>query len=190
MKRVVSATAGGAGRRVRFTGRLYRIGQLRCVDVPDAVARVLGGAGRIPVVVTIRRASGQSSLVPKRDGGHRLFIGAALRRAGLVESGDRARIEVRRDARGGEPDLPAELVESLAGIRGGLAMLRSRSPADRRQLVRWIEAPKSREARLHRVSRAVAMILRGKRRRRFPRPEVRGRSPDRGRGPARSRRAR
>lgn len=160
-------TRGGAGRKrpITFRGRLYSIGQLRCVDVPAATVKALGGSGRIPVCVKIGPGAGQSSLVPKRDGGHRLFIDRVLRKAVLIESGDRVRIELARDARGGEPDLPPELIEVLGRIKGGLAELYSRSPADRRQLTRWIEAPKSREARMHRVGKAVGMVMRGKPRR-------------------------
>ncbi len=162
---------GGTRRRrpITFSGRLYSIGQLRCVDVPATAVRALGGSGRIPVRVKIGPGVGQSSLVPKRDGGHRLFIDRVLRKAALIESGDRVRIELVHDARGGEPVLPPELLEALGRIRGGLAELYSRSPADRRQLTRWIEAPKSREARMHRVGKAVGMVMRGKPRRPPPR---------------------
>ena len=155
----------------RFEAVIYRIGQLRCVDVPPEVSEALGGEGRIAVRVKIGRpsarhpcagrAEGQTSLVPRRDGGHRLFIAAPLRKSAGVDSGDRVYLEVRPDTRGGEPDLPEELVAALGSIAGGLEALLTRSPADRRQLVRWIEQPKSPEARRGRVNKAVEMVLRG-----------------------------
>lgn len=155
--------------RWRFEAVIYRVGQLRCVDVPARVSRAAAGSedGRLAVKVRIVRGAAaggedRTSLVRKRDGGHRLFLSAPLRRAAAADTGDRVTAEVWPDARGGEPDLPEELVTALGRVAGGMEELLSRSPADRRQLVRWIAAPKSREARRRRVDKAVEMVLRGK----------------------------
>jgi hypothetical protein len=144
-----------------FEARIYRIGQLRCVDVPERVSNRLGVASRIPVQVRIGEHEGQTNLVRTREGGHRLYLAAALRRHPPLDSGDRIRIHVRPDPRGAEPELPADLVAALRRVPGCMAALRSRSPADRRQLVRWIEQPKSAAAREHRIERALKMIQRG-----------------------------
>ena len=63
-----------------FEARIYRIGQLRCVDVPERVSKKLGAAPRIPVRVRIGEHEGQTNLVRTREGGHRLYLAAALRR--------------------------------------------------------------------------------------------------------------
>ncbi len=144
-----------------FEAIVYRAGQLRCVDVPSRVSAALGG-GRAPVRVMIAGAEEQTSLVPKREGGHRLFLAAALRKAAGVDAGDRVELEVRPDAKGGEPDLPPELVAALGRVAGGMEELLSRSPADRRQLVRFIDAAKSPQARAGRIAKAVEMVMRGK----------------------------
>ncbi len=145
-----------------FEAVIYRVGQLRCVDVPSAVSVALSADGRTPVRVRVAGACEQSSLVPKRDGGHRLFLAAALRHAAGVDAGDRVELEVQPDAKGGEPDLPDELVTALGRIAGGMEELLSRSPADRRQLVRFIAAARSPQARAGRVAKAVEMVMKGK----------------------------
>ena len=145
-----------------FEAVIYRVGQLRCVDVPAEVTEALGGGARIPVRVRVGHGEDQTSLTPKKEGGHRLFLSAGLRKSAGVDAGDRVRAEICPDARGGEPDLPEELVAALGRIAGGMEELFSRSPADRRQLVRWIAQPKSRQARRRRVDKAVEMVLRGK----------------------------
>ncbi len=144
-----------------FEAVIYRVGQLRCVDVPAEVSAALGSGERTPVLVRIADREGQTSLVPKRDGGHRLFLAAAVRKAAGVDAGDRAWLEVRPDPRGGEPELPPELVRALARVAGGMEELLARSPADRRQLVRWISAPDSPQARGRRVAKAVGMVMAG-----------------------------
>ena len=149
------------GRWTRFEAVIYRVGQLRCVDVPQGTVETLGGGPRTPVRVRLGRGEDQSALVPKRGGGHRLFLSVTVRRSAGVDVGDRVELEVRPDARGGEPELPAELVAKLGRIAGGMEALLARSPADRRQLVRWIEALKSPAARERRIDKAVERVLRG-----------------------------
>lgn len=145
-----------------FEAVVYKVGQLRCVDVPPEVSAAFKGGGRKPVRVRIAGAEEQTSLVPKREGGHRLFLAAALRKSAGVDAGDRVELEVRPDAKGGEPDLPPELVAALGRVAGGMEELLSRSPADRRQLVRFIAAAKSPKARAGRVNKAVEMVMKGK----------------------------
>jgi len=144
-----------------FEARIYRVGQLRCVDVPERVSETLGSASRIPVQVRIGGSDGQTNLVRARNGGHRLYLAAELRRRPPVDSGDRVRVRLRPDPRGAEPELPADLLTALRRVPGCMAALRSRSPADRRQLVRWIDQPKSAIAREHRIEKALRIIQRG-----------------------------
>ncbi len=126
------------------------------------ICGVIWAAFQAPLSVGFAGTEEQTSLVPKREGGHRLFLAAALRKAAGVDAGDRVELEVRPDAKGGEPDLPAELVAALGRVAGGMEELLSRSPADRRQLVRWINAPDSPQARKGRVAKAVEMVMKGK----------------------------
>ena len=146
----------------RFEAAIYLVGVLRCVDVPPAVSKTFGEGQRSPVRVRIGGAGAQTSLVPKRGGGHRLFLGAAIRRAAGVDAGDRVRVEIAADPQGGEPELPPALTDALRRTAGAMDEFLSLSPADRRQLVRWVEQPKSAEARRHRVQKAIDMVLRGK----------------------------
>lgn len=166
-----------------FEARIYRIGQLRCVDVPERVSKKLGAAPRIPVRVRLGEHEGQTNMVRTREGGHRLYLAAALRRRPPVDSGDLIRLQVFPDPRGAEPELPADLVAALRRVPGCMAALRSRSPADRRQLVRWIEQPKSSAAREHRIEKALKLIQRGP-----PKRPARGRPSAPGSRAARDRR--
>jgi hypothetical protein len=151
-----------SGRAKCFEAAIYRVGALRCVDVSTSVSKTFGEGQRTPVRVTIGGVEEQTSLVPKRGGGHRLFLGAAVRKAAGINTGDRVRIEVRPDPRSGEPDLPPALAEALRRTVGAMDEFLSRSPADRRQLVRWVDEPKSPQARRNRVEKVIRMVLRGK----------------------------
>ncbi len=142
-----------------FEATLYRIGGNRCVDVPAEVSQRHGEGQTVPVRVTVARVTASSSLVPRKGGGHRLFLGVDLRRAAGADAGDAVTVTIEPDPTGGEPELPAALLERLAVTPGGMEALLARSPSDRRQLVRWLEAPKSEGARRSRVKEAVQRIL-------------------------------
>ena len=153
-----------------FEALIYRIGQLRCVDLPVSVSKTLGAAPRIPVWVRVGQTEGQTNLVRTHEGGYRLYLAAAHRRRPPVDSGDRVHVRIRPDPQGAEPDLPTDLIAAVRRVPGCMAALKSRSPADRRQLVRWVEEPKGAAARAHRIKRALKMIQRGP-----PRRSTRGR---------------
>lgn len=146
---------------ITFEAVVYSIGQLRCVDLPRRVAKKFGTAPRLPVRVRLGVNEGQTNLVRTRDGGYRLYLALELRRSPPIDCGDRVRIRLRPDPRGAEPELPADLVAALRAAPGCMAALRSSSPADRRQLVRFIEQPRSAEARRHRIEKALKLIQRG-----------------------------
>lgn len=143
----------------RFVSRLVRVGALQAVPVPEQVVEGLGGGRRIPVRYRVGARQEQGAICRAADGSYRLFLVASVRQQAGVEVGDEFPVEVALDAQGGEPELPDALIEALAGIDGGLEALESRSPADRRQLARWIDQPRSEEARRRRIARATEMVL-------------------------------
>ena len=51
----------------RFEAVVYKVGQLRCVDVPRRVVAALDGGARAPVRVRLGAQEDQSALVPTRD---------------------------------------------------------------------------------------------------------------------------
>lgn len=144
----------------RFDAVIYGVGRLRCVDVPESVSRAAGDAKRVAVRVRVAGHEVQGSLVRRSDGGHRLFLPAGLRRAVGVDVGDRVRVAIAPDPAAGEPALPDDLREALRRARGATEAFRSRSPADRRQAVRWIEEAKSASARRNRIEKLLERIFR------------------------------
>jgi len=143
-----------------FMAVLYNVGQLRCVDVPERFSDALGGGRHIPVLANINGLINPTALVSRKGGGHRMYVPAHFCESLEVDTGDPIRVSLAPDPRYGEPELPADLVAAL-GKAGAMEALLERSPSDRRQLVRWIAAPKSEEARQHRIEQAVQRVLKG-----------------------------
>lgn len=133
------------------------------VDVPAQVTRAFATFaehGRVRVAGTINGHQLHATLVPTKDGAHRLYVNGGMRAATGIEVGDHVTLELRA-LRGDEVDVPNDLAKGLAKAR-----LRrcfdALTASHRRELVRSIEDARSQKNRALRVERTLAH-LRGER---------------------------
>ena len=136
---------------------LGRVTQNRCVDVPAGISKALGRR-RIPVRADVLGTPFESTLVPRREGLHRLFIPSLVWRAHGLDLGDTLPV-VLRVAAPAPPHAPKELVEAAGGDPVVLGEYARITPADRRQITRRLDAARSPEAR-RRLLEHVAALLR------------------------------
>lgn len=148
---------GMAGIVVR--GVVYRVGQQYCSDVASEAGVLLGGGLRVAIRAQIGAAIAQTSLVRRRDGDYRLYLPTELRRPTGLQAGHEVEIRLTLDATEGEPVLPDDLLAALRVIDGGLERLAARSPADRRQLCRWLASARGAATRAGRIEQAIERIL-------------------------------
>ena len=80
-----------------FRARIYKVGILRCVDLPDRVGRHFSRWRNAPVRLAIGRHECTTRLVPRKEGGYRAFLDARLRKAAGVEAGDEVTVSVQLD---------------------------------------------------------------------------------------------
>jgi hypothetical protein len=151
-----------------FRARILKAGVNPYVEVPARVTRALAGharRGRVRVEGRLQPARGRggapliATLVPVANGRQRLYVHGGMRAAAGVAAGDVVRVTLRPVA----PDaasVPADLRTALrrAGARGRFDPL----PASlRRELVRWVEAAPTADARRQRIGDTVASVLTG-----------------------------
>lgn len=167
---------------LRFMATIYKIWMMRHVDVPEEIVRALqkqmtNGAGRgttrkaagkvqgpkpvryIPVVATVSGKSAQTTLVPAGGGHFRMQINTALRKAGAVDAGDVASIELRLDRSSRERPVPADLQAGLKQHPKAARAFEELPAGHRRELVQWFDAAKSAKARKRRLERAIDHLL-------------------------------
>jgi bacteriocin resistance YdeI/OmpD-like protein/uncharacterized protein DUF1905 len=143
------------GKRLRFVGRLGRLGILYSVVVPAEVSRAIGVRGRVPVVARVaRRAPFRSTLVPAGGGKHRIFLNGETRRAAGVDVGDDVAVEVVVDFAPREVPIPDDLARALRE-EGVLADWESLPPGKREHILDWIEEAVHDATREKRIARAV-----------------------------------
>jgi hypothetical protein len=150
-----------------FQAQIGRQGILRCVDVPARISETLGSATHIAVRGRIHGVSFQSTLVPRGDGLHRLFVHSQIWKKLGIDSGDIIEVMVQHDP-DPETAIPDYFADALAENPESAENFHALTPARRREVVRFLEAAKRPETRQARVDEIIARLLTDLRPRRPP----------------------
>jgi hypothetical protein len=136
-----------------FSGRIYKLGIIRFVDVPAEVSReIAGGAANVAVQGTVEGVSLRTTLVPRGRGCHRLAIHGGIRKKLRVDAGAVVEVALERDEESREPAVPPALAMALQLAPRAQAEFRGVTTALRREIVRFVtdvkqEATRERRAR-------------------------------------------
>lgn len=144
-----------------FSGRMYRVGLIRFVDVPAEVSQAIGnGAAHVAVRGEVGGVAVQSTLVSRGKGCYRLAIHGDIRQKLKVDAGAIVEIAIERDEGPREPVLPPALVLALRNSPKAQKAFRRMTTALRRQLVRYLTSVKQQETLERRVVKMVGMLER------------------------------
>jgi hypothetical protein len=142
-----------------FSGRIYKVGIIRYVDVPATVSKQLGReAANLPVCGTVEGVALRTTLVSRRNGCHRVAIHGDIRKKLRVDAGAIVEIALERDEESREPMLPPALAVALRQSPRAQAVFKGMTTALRRQIVRNTTSVKSQEALERRVGKVVARL--------------------------------
>lgn len=144
--------------RHEFVARVYRVGILRCVDVPMEVGAGLADWRHPPVRVRVGGREGHSHLVPAGSGRFRLFLDGALRAAAGVDDGDSVAIELRLDPSIDAERFPDDLLDVAAEIPGGLVALETLPPGLKGEVLRLLAGAKQAATRHKRLARIEQLL--------------------------------
>jgi hypothetical protein len=143
-----------------FSGRIYKIGMVRFVDVPSDISKQIGSGAHVPVAGTVEGVPLRSTLVSRGKGAYRLAIHGDIRKKLRVDAGAVVEIAICRDEESREPQLPPALVLALRNSPKAQKAFRGMTTALRRQIVRYLTAVKSQATLERRVSKFVARLER------------------------------
>ncbi len=141
-----------------FKARLYRITQIRWVDLPKGKVDALGltpaetkGASRgWNALLRFNGDLDRVVLLPGKRGHCKLAFKVELLRAAGVDAGDTIAFTLEPDTASREPELPDEMRRVFKARPELRARWMKHSVAVRRQVVRYIEEAKSAETRAKR----------------------------------------
>ena len=140
-----------------FSGKIYKVGIIRYVDVPLDVSRTIGvGATHVPVIGEVDGLPLRTTMVSRGKGCYRLAIHGDIRKKLKADAGAVVEIAVRRDEEPREPVLPPALVLALRNAPEAQAEFRRITTALRREVVRYVTSVKQQST----LERRVATVLR------------------------------
>jgi len=142
----------------RLRGRLYRITQIRWVDIPRRTVEALqlppatdgGRPTHRNAILCFNGDRDRVTLVPGRPGWFRVAFKVELLRAAGVDAGDLIEFSLAPDTASRVPEPPEEMRRAFQSRPELAERWNAHSVALRRQIVRYIEEAKSPDVRTRR----------------------------------------
>jgi Bacteriocin-protection, YdeI or OmpD-Associated/Domain of unknown function (DUF1905) len=126
-----------------FSGKIYKLGMIRYVDVPRDVSRAIGNrATHVAVRGEVQGVPLRTTLVSRGRGCYRVALHSDIRNKLKVDAGAYVEIAIERDEEPREPVLPPALVLALRQSPKAQTQFRSMTTALRRQIVRYLTSVK------------------------------------------------
>ena len=142
-----------------FSGKIYKLGMIRYVDVPRDVSRAIGNrATHVAVQGEVQGVPLRTTLVSRGRGCYRVALHSDIRNKLKVDAGAYVEIAIERDEESREPVLPPALVLALRQSPKAQTQFRSMTTALRRQIVRYLTSVKQPATLERRVGKFVSRL--------------------------------
>jgi hypothetical protein len=113
-----------------FSGKIYKVGIIRYVDVPVDVSQAIGeGESHVPVAGEVEGFPVRTTMVSRGNGCYRLAIHGDIRKKLRADAGAVIEVAIQRDEEPREPVLPPALVLALRNAPRAQAEFRSMTTA-------------------------------------------------------------
>jgi Bacteriocin-protection, YdeI or OmpD-Associated/Domain of unknown function (DUF1905) len=140
-----------------FSGKIYKVGIIRYIDVPVGVSQAIGeGESHVAVAGEVEGVPVRTTMVSRGNGCYRLAIHGDIRKKLRADAGAVIEVAIQRDEEPREPVLPPALVLALRNAPRAHAEFRSMTTALRRQVVRYLTSVKQQST----LERRVAVMVR------------------------------
>ena len=141
-----------------FSGKIYKVGVIRYVDVPSDVSRVIGEGPHVAVRGEVEGVPLRTTLVSRGRGCYRVALHSDIRKKLKVDAGAFVEIALEHDEESREPVLPPALVLALRQSPKAQAQFRGMTTALRRQIIRYLVAVKQQSTLERRVAKFVRRL--------------------------------
>ena len=142
-----------------FSGKIYKVGIIRYVDVPADASRAIGeGEPHVAVAGEVEGVPVRTTMVSRGNGCYRLAIHGDIRKKLRADAGAVIEIAIQRDEEPREPVLPPAFVLALRNAPRAQSEFRSMTTALRRQVVRYLTSVKQQSTLERRVTTMVRRL--------------------------------
>lgn len=128
------------------------------VDIPAEVSLKFQTKGRIKVVGKIDSENFRTSLLPKGDGTHFLFVSQPLLKKIRKAAGDFVEVHLEEDLQPRSVDLPEDMRRALSQSPLAMATYQNFSYSHKKELNDWINEAKKIETRERRIVKMIFML--------------------------------
>lgn len=150
---------------IKFEAVLYSIGKWTILQLPETTSKKLPSRGQVMVKGTINGHDLQQVLEPDGRWGHWFKVDKKLLKSIGIGSGDTVKLEITPSKDWPEPNIPNDILKSLATAPSTVKDLWAKiTPMARWEWIRWINATSVTETRERRVEVSISKLQAGKRR--------------------------
>lgn len=128
------------------------------VDIPSSVSKKLKKKGRVKVCGTIGRENFRTSILPKGDGSHYLFVSQPLLKKTGKTAGDHVLVRLEEDTKPRTVDVPGDIMDAVSVSPKALATFIKFSYSHKKELTDWINDAKKAETRERRIVKLILML--------------------------------
>ncbi|HNW89551.1 MAG TPA: YdeI/OmpD-associated family protein [Bacteroidales bacterium] len=128
------------------------------VDIPSSVSNKLKKKGRIKVCGTIGQENFRTSILPKGDGTHYLFVSQPLLKKIGKMAGDDVQVKFEEDTKPRTVDVSEDMMDAISLSPKALATFIKFSYSHKKELTEWINDAKKAETRERRIVKLVLML--------------------------------
>ncbi|HTE57383.1 MAG TPA: YdeI/OmpD-associated family protein [Verrucomicrobiae bacterium] len=149
---------------ISFEAKLYNIGTWTILRLPEDASAKLPSRGQTMVKGTVNGSPFQIALEPDGRRSHWFGFDKAMSKATGAKAGDTVKLEIESTKEWPEPEVPADIQESLAADAKANALWAKITPMARWDWIRWIRATLQPETRNRRIETALSKLKHGERR--------------------------
>jgi len=142
-----------------FSAKIFKVGVNPYVEVPENVSRCLKKTGYIPVTGTINDFPIQATLVPVRNGRHRLYINGEMRKKANVAVGDLIRLVLALGTKPREVPMPAAFAAALESNEKAKAAFEKLPPSHQKEIISYLNFLKKPETLERNIEKVIKALL-------------------------------
>ena len=142
-----------------FFSKVHKVGVNPCVEVPESVGICLGQTGYILVTGTLNGSSIVATLVPIRNGGHRLYVNTEMRKRANVTVDNQVHMALTLDTKPREVPMPAAFAAALESNEKAKAAFETLPPSHQKEILTYLNFLKKPETLQRNIKKDIESLL-------------------------------
>ena len=142
-----------------FSAIIGKVGVNPCVDVPESVSSCLKESGYIPVAGALNGFPIRATLVPVRNGRHRLYINTEMRKRANVTVDNQVHMALTLDTKPREVPMPAAFAAALESNEKAKAAFEQLPPSHQKEILTYLNYLKKPETLERNIEKVIKSLL-------------------------------